>query len=102
VVHAVVQYQEWQAEDPEGVLGPQFPVVVEVDVQFLGEAVHGEGGEVSGTGVDVGQVMAGVFQFAAAGEHQPATGAGAGYQVAVKLPCGTGKPTLTHLRPSCR
>ncbi len=38
-VDAVVEDEERQPEDPEGVLGPQL-VVLDVDVELLGEAVH--------------------------------------------------------------
>ena len=75
---------------------------LEVDVELLGEAVDGEGGHLAGVGVDVGQVVAGVVEFASAGQDQSTAGAGVGTNVAVKLPCGTGNPTLTYPWSSCR
>ena len=73
--HPVVQHQEREAEHPEGVLGPQL-IAVDVDVQLLGEAVHGQRREFPGDGIDVGQVVAGVREIAAAGQHQAAACAG--------------------------
>jgi hypothetical protein len=57
-VQAVVEHQERQAKDPEGMLGPQLVVVVEVDVELLGEARHAQGGELPGGRVEVGEVVA--------------------------------------------
>ena len=93
-MHPVVEHKEGQSEDPEGVFGSQL-VALDVDVEFLREAVDGHGAEVSGGRVDVGEVVAGVVEAAAAGEDEAAAGPNVGASVAVKLPCGTGKPTLT-------
>ncbi len=71
--------QDREPEDPERVLGPQLTavdVVVDVDVELLGEALDGQGGEVAGGRVDVGQVMAGVAEVALGREGQPAAGPG--------------------------
>ena len=73
MVHAVVKDEEGQAEDPEGVVGSQF-AVPHVDVEFLGEAVHRQRGELSGGRVDVGEVVARVVEVAAAGQDKAATG----------------------------
>jgi hypothetical protein len=68
-VHAVVQHQERQAEHPERVLGPQF-AAGDVDVEPLGEAPDGDGGELGGLGVDIGKVVARLVQVAAAVQYQ--------------------------------
>src|SRR6266545_4046291 len=51
-----------------------------MDVELLGEAMHGEGGEFSAGGVDVGQVVAGMVEVTSAGEYQPASGPGSRLQ----------------------
>jgi hypothetical protein len=56
-VHAVVEQQEREPEDPEGMLGPQF-VVLDVDVELLGEALHRQRRQLPGGRVDGGQVVA--------------------------------------------
>ena len=71
--------EERQPEHPEGVLGPQL-AVVDVHVELLGEAVHRKGGELTRLGVDVGQVVAGMVEVAATGQHQATVGPGAGDQ----------------------
>ena len=100
-VDAVVEDEEREPEDPEGVLGAQF-VVLDVHVELFGEAMDRQGRELSGGGVDVGQVVARVIEVAAAGEHQTTAGSRGGSRVAVKLACGSGKPTLTYPRPPWR
>ena len=72
-VDAVVEDEQRQPEDPEGVLGAQF-VVLDVYVELFGEAMDREGRERSGRGVDVGQVVARVHEVAAAGEHETTAG----------------------------
>ena len=67
-MYPVVEHEKWQAEDGEGVRGVQL-VIVDVDVELLGEAVDGQCGEVSGGWVDVGQVVAGVVEVASAGQY---------------------------------
>jgi voltage-gated potassium channel len=56
-VHAVVQDKEREAEHPERVLGSQFPGVVDIHVEPLGEAAHRGGGERAGVRFDIGQVV---------------------------------------------
>ena len=89
-----MQDQEREAEHRERVLGPQL-VAAGVHVELLGEARHLQRGQLPRLRVDVGQVVAGVLQRAAAGQGQAAVRAVAGSRVAVRSPCGTGKPTLT-------
>ena len=72
-VDAVMEDEEGQPEDPEGVLGAQF-VVVDVYVELFGEAMDRECGQLIVVLVDVGEVVAGVIERAAAGEPQPAAG----------------------------
>jgi hypothetical protein len=67
-VHGVVENEKWQAEDGEGVRGVQL-VILDVDVELLCEAVDGQCGEVSGGGVDLGQVVAGMVEVASAGQY---------------------------------
>ena len=76
----VVQHQERKPEDPEGVLGPQL-AVVDVDVELLGEAVHGQRGELAGCRgrCRSGSGRAG-RQVAAAGQRQAAAGSRPGHQ----------------------
>src|SRR6266566_560011 len=73
--YPVVQDEERQPEDGEGVLGPQL-AVAGVDVKLLGEAVHRQHREIPGGGVDVGQVVPGLIVIAPAGQDQAAAGAG--------------------------
>src|SRR5829696_8650690 len=61
--------EERQPEDPKGMLGAQL-VVLDVYVELFGEAMDRQGGELSGGGVDVGQVVTRVIEMAAAGEHK--------------------------------
>ena len=89
-----MQHQEREAEHPEGVLGPQL-AVLDVHVELLGEAVHRQRGELRGVRVDVGQVVAGVVVVARLVSIRPPPGRARGSSVAVKLACGSGKPTLT-------
>ena len=48
-VDAVVEDEEREPEDPEGVLGAQL-VVLDVDVELFGEAMDRQGRELSGAG----------------------------------------------------
>ena len=66
----------------------------DVDVELLGEAVHRQRGELLGR-VDVGQVVAGLVESLRLVRIRPPPGRARGTSVAVKLACGTGKPTLT-------
>src|SRR6266545_1171007 len=52
-VQAVVEHQEGKPEDPERMLGPQF-VVLDVDVELLGEAVNRQCSQLPGGRIDVG------------------------------------------------
>ena len=61
--------EERQPEDPEGVLGAQL-VVLDVHVELFGEAMDRQSRELSGGGIDVGQVVARVIEVAAAGQHE--------------------------------
>ena len=70
-MHPVVQHHEWKAEDPERVLRTQF-AVLQVHVELLGEAQHGGRRQLPRLSVDVREVVAGVFQLAAACQDQPA------------------------------
>ena len=70
-VHPVVQHHERKAENPERVLRAQF-AVLHVRVELFGEALHGGRRQLPRLSVDVRQVVAGVFQLAAAGQDQPA------------------------------
>jgi hypothetical protein len=65
-----MRHEERKAEDPEGVLSLQL-AVVDVDVELLGKAVHGQSGEFPADRVDVGQVVTGMIQVTSAGQHQP-------------------------------
>jgi hypothetical protein len=71
--HPVVQDQEGQPEDGKGVLSLQF-AVLGVDVELLGEAVNRQRREGPAVRVDVGEVVAGLVQVAAAGQDQAAAG----------------------------
>src|SRR5262249_14363032 len=71
----VVEDEEGQPEDGEGVLGPQLAVVC-VDVELFGEALDRQHREVPGGWVDVGEVVAGLVLSAAAGQDQATAGAG--------------------------
>ena len=75
-------------------LGTEF-TIIEIDVELFAEPLYGHGGEAPAVGVDVGQVVARMFELTATGQDQPAAISRPGSRVAVKLPCGTGKPTLT-------
>jgi hypothetical protein len=70
-----MQDEEGQPEDGEGVLGSQL-AVLHVDVELFGEAMDGQHREIPGGLVDVGEVVAGLVQVAAAGQDQAATGGG--------------------------
>src|SRR6516164_4654645 len=94
-VYPVVEHEERQPEDREGVLGAQF-AVLDVDVELFGEAADGQYGELLGGRVDVSEVVAGLVRT------RPPPARARGSSVAVKLACGSGKPTLTYPRPSCR
>ena len=74
-MHPVVQDEEGQPEDGKGVLGSQF-VVLQVDVELFGEAVDRQHREISAGWVDVGEVVTGLVQVAAAGQDQATAGAG--------------------------
>src|SRR4029453_16844609 len=74
---AVVEDEEWEPEDPEGVLSPELPVL-HVHVELLVEATNRERGEVPRLGVDDGEVVARMVEVAAARQHQPTTGPGPG------------------------
>ena len=69
-VDGVMQHQEREPVEGERVVGSKLAALGE-DVELLGEAVHGQRGELAGFGIDVGQVVAGVGELAAAGEHEP-------------------------------
>src|SRR6266545_7147470 len=77
-VEAVVEHQEGEPEDPEGMFGAQF--VVLDDVELLGEAWRGQRRQLPGVGVDVGQVVASLAKVAPAAEHQATAGASMRYQ----------------------
>ena len=72
-MHPVIQDEEGQSEDGEGVLDSQF-AVLHVDVKLFGEAVDRQHRELPGSWVDVGEVVAGLVQVAAAGQDQATAG----------------------------
>ena len=79
-----MQHEERQPEDREGVLGAQLGVV-DIHVQLLAEPGDGEGGQLAGFRIDVGQVVAGM-STAVTGQRQAAAVTRRGTSVAVKLP----------------
>ena len=93
-----MQHQERKPEHPEGMFGAQL-VALDVDVEMLGEPVDRERRELPARRVDVGQVVTGLVVIASAevSVTSPPSGpvAGRGSNVAVKLACGSGNPTLT-------
>src|SRR5690348_5235516 len=72
-MYPVVEDEERQPEDGEGMLGPQF-AVLDVDVEPFGEAVDRQHRELLGGWVDVGEVVARLVQVAAAGQDQATAG----------------------------
>lgn len=67
-----MQHEEGEAEHPESVFRPQLTVAGDVHVEPLGESPHHAGRELTGIGIDIGEVVPGVRQAATRVEHQPA------------------------------
>ena len=64
--------EERETEEPEGVFGEEVAIRGDEHVELLGEAVDGQGGQLAGVGVDVGEVVAGVVERTAGGEGEAA------------------------------
>src|SRR5215217_1593677 len=76
---AVAQHQEWQPEEPKRVIGAQL-AVGDVDIELLFETRHPKCRQLARGGLNKGQVMAGMRQGAATGQHQASTDACAWHQ----------------------
>ncbi len=85
--------EERQPENGERVLGAQV-ARVDVYLELFAESVDGDGSELAVVRVDVGQVVAGLVGVWLL-RVRPPPSRRLGTRVAVKLPYGTGKPTLT-------
>lgn len=79
-VHPVMQHEEREAEHPERVFRPQLALVGDVDIEPLGEPAHHPGRQLAGAGIDVGEVVPGMYQGAARIQDQSAAGPGPGLQ----------------------
>src|ERR1700752_3642451 len=69
----VVQGQEREAEHPESMLGAQLALLDE-DLELLLEAGHGQGSQLVGCRVDIGEVVPGLAIVDAAGQRQATVG----------------------------